>query len=215
LFTGIVEEIGTVKNTVNKGQTLVLTIQAKKILEDVHLGDSISINGVCLTVTSFTKDEFTVDVMPETYQSTNLKMLSNHHKVNLERAMAANGRFGGHIVSGHIDGTGEILAIKPLENAVTYKINIPSAYSKYCLPKGSITIDGTSLTIFKVENEVISISLIPHTRFYTILGSKNVGDPVNIEFDLLGKYVEKMLGLQEVKKDSNITTSFLSQNGYL
>jgi len=215
LFTGIVEEIGTVKNTVNKGQTLVLTIQAKKILEDVHLGDSISINGVCLTVTSFTKDEFTVDVMPETYQSTNLKMLSNHHKVNLERAMAANGRFGGHIVSGHIDVTGEILAIKPLENAVTYKINIPSAYSKYCLPKGSITIDGTSLTIFKVENEVISISLIPHTRFYTILGSKNVGDPVNIEFDLLGKYVEKMLGLQKVKKDSNITTSFLSQNGYL
>ena len=215
MFTGIVEEIGTVKNKVNKGQTLVLTIQAKKILEDVHLGDSISINGVCLTVTSFTKDEFTVDVMPETYQSTNLKMLSNHHKVNLERAMAANGRFGGHIVSGHIDGTGEILAIKPLENAVTYKINIPSAYSKYCLPKGSITIDGTSLTIFKVENEVISISLIPHTRFYTILGSKNVGDPVNIEFDLLGKYVEKMLGLQEVKKDSNITTSFLSQNGYL
>ena len=215
MFTGIVEEIGTVKNTVNKGQTLVLTIQAKKILEDVHLGDSISINGVCLTVTSFTKDEFTVDVMPETYQSTNLKMLSNHHKVNLERAMAANGRFGGHIVSGHIDVTGEILAIKPLENAVTYKINIPSAYSKYCLPKGSITIDGTSLTIFKVENEVITISLIPHTRFYTILGSKNVGDPVNIEFDLLGKYVEKMLGLQKVKKDSNITTSFLSQNGYL
>jgi len=215
LFTGIVEEIGTVKNTVNKGQTLVLTIQAKKILEDVHLGDSISINGVCLTVTNFTKDEFTVDVMPETYQSTNLKMLSNHHKVNLERAMAANGRFGGHIVSGHIDVTGEILAVKPLENAVTYKINIPMRYSKYCLPKGSITIDGTSLTIFKVENEVITISLIPHTRSNTILGSKNVGDTVNVEFDLLGKYVEKMLGLHEVKKDSNITTSFLSQNGYL
>lgn len=215
MFTGIVEEIGTVKNTVNKGQTLVLTIQAKKILEDVHLGDSIAINGVCLTVTSFTKDEFTVDVMPETYQSTNLKMLSNHHKVNLERAMAANGRFGGHIVSGHIDTTGEILAVKPLENAVIYKLKIPSRYSKYCLTKGSITIDGTSLTIFKVENEVITISLIPHTRSHTILGSKNVGDTINIEFDLLGKYVEKMLGLQEIKKDSNITTSFLSQNGYL
>ncbi len=215
MFTGIVEEIGTVKNTVNKGQTLVLTIQAKKILEDVHLGDSIAINGVCLTVTSFTKDEFSVDVMPETYQSTNLKILTNRQKVNLERAMAANGRFGGHIVSGHIDTNGEILEIKPLENAVTYKIKIPSSYSKYCLTKGSITIDGTSLTIFKVENEVITISLIPHTRFHTILGSKSVSDTVNIEFDLLGKYVEKMLGLHEIKKGSSITTSFLSQNGYL
>lgn len=215
MFTGIVEEIGTVKNTVKKGQTIILTIQAKKILEDVHLGDSIAINGVCLTVTSFTKDEFTVDVMPETYQSTNLNTLSNHHKVNLERAMATNGRFGGHIVSGHIDATGEILGIKPLENAVTYQIKIPSSYSKYCLTKGSITIDGTSLTIFKVEDEVITISLIPHTRFYTILGSKNVGDTVNIEFDLLGKYVEKMLGLHEIKKGSSITTSFLSRNGYL
>lgn len=215
MFTGIVEEIGTVKNTLKKGQTIVLTIQAKKVIEDVHLGDSIAVNGVCLTVTSFTKGEFTVDIMPETFQSTNLNMLANHNKVNLERAMAINGRFGGHIVSGHIDATGELLGIKPLENAITYQIKIPSKYLKYCLTKGSITIDGTSLTIFKIENEVITISLIPHTRSHTILGSKNIGDTVNIEFDLLGKYVENMLGLKEEKKGSNITSSFLSQNGYL
>lgn len=215
MFTGIIEEIGAVKNIVKKGQTLELTIQANTILEDVHLGDSISVNGVCLTVTQFTKNQFSVDVMPETFKASNLSKLTNNHKVNLERAMAANGRFGGHIVSGHIDGTGEILSVQTMENAVVYKIKIPSSYSKYCISKGSITIDGTSLTLFEVENEIVTVSLIPHTRSHTILGSKSVGDFVNIEFDLLSKYVEKMLGMNEVKKDSKLTTSFLSQNGYL
>lgn len=215
MFTGIVEEIGAVKNIVKKGKTLVLTIGASKILEDVHLGDSISVNGVCLTVTDFTKNEFSVDVMPETFQSSNLSTLASSQKVNLERAMAATGRFGGHIVSGHIDGTGKIVSVKSMENAVIYKINIPNRFAKYCIQKGSITIDGTSLTIFEVESDIVTISLIPHTRSYTILGSKKVGDVVNIEFDLLGKYVEKMLGMTETKKESTISTSFLSQNGYI
>ncbi|KQL39005.1 riboflavin synthase subunit alpha [Bacillus sp. FJAT-25509] len=215
MFTGIVEEIGTVKNIVKKGKTLVLTIGASEILEDVHLGDSISVNGVCLTVTNFTKNEFSVDVMPETFQASNLSTLVSSQKVNLERAMAANGRFGGHIVSGHIDGTGKIVSIKSMENAVIYKINIPSQFAKYCLQKGSITIDGTSLTIFEVETDIVTISLIPHTRSHTIIGSKKVGDVVNIEFDLLGKYVEKMLGMNETKKSNAITTSFLTQNGYI
>lgn len=215
MFTGIVEEIGAVKNIVKKGKTLVLTIEASKILEDVHLGDSISVNGVCLTVTDFTKNEFSVDVMPETFQSSNLSTLASSQKVNLERAMAATGRFGGHIVSGHIDGTGKIVSVKSMENAVIYKINIPNRFAKYCIQKGSITIDGTSLTIFEVESDIVTISLIPHTRSSTILGSKKVGDVVNIEFDLLGKYVEKMLGMTETKKESTISTSFLSQNGYI
>ena len=215
MFTGIVEEIGTVKNIVKKGQTLVLTINAKTILEDVHLGDSISVNGVCLTVTEFTGNGFSVDVMPETYQASNLKHLSNNQKVNLERAMAANSRFGGHIVSGHIDGIGEIISIKTMENAVIYKIKIPSGLSKYCINKGSITIDGTSLTLFEVDNDFVTISLIPHTRSHTILGSKSVGEIVNIECDILGKYVEKMLGMKVEKKETAITTSFLTQNGYL
>ncbi|WP_088067242.1 riboflavin synthase [Gottfriedia luciferensis] len=215
MFTGIVEEIGTVKNIVKKGKTLVMTIQATKILEDAHLGDSISVNGVCLTVTDFTKNEFSVDVMPETFQASNLNSLATSQKVNLERAMAANGRFGGHIVSGHIDCTGEIQSVNAMENAVIYKIKIPIQFAKYCIQKGSITIDGTSLTIFEVGTDCITVSLIPHTRSHTILGSKKVGDIANIEFDLLGKYVEKMLGMNEMKKESPITTSFLSQNGYL
>lgn len=215
MFTGIVEEIGSVKNIVKKGNTLLLTIQATTILDDIHLGDSISVNGVCLTVTQYTKEQFSVDVMPETYQATNLKNLSPNHKVNLERAMSANGRFGGHIVSGHIDGIGEILSIKSMENAVVYKIKISSRFSKYCINKGSITIDGTSLTLFEAGNDFVTVSLIPHTRSHTILGFKNVGDVVNIEFDLLAKYVEKMFGMNEPKSESKITASFLSQNGYV
>ncbi|WP_088042207.1 riboflavin synthase [Bacillus sp. EAC] len=215
MFTGIVEEIGSVKNIVKKGNTLLITIQATTILDDIHLGDSISVNGVCLTVTQFTKEQFSVDVMPETYQATNLKNLSPNHKVNLERAMSANGRFGGHIVSGHIDGIGEILSIKSMENAVVYKLKISSRFSKYCINKGSITIDGTSLTLFEAGNDFVTVSLIPHTRSHTILGFKNVGDVVNIEFDLLAKYVEKMIGMNQPKNESKITAAFLSQNGYV
>lgn len=215
MFTGIIEEIGTVKGIIKKGKTLTLTIQARTILTDVHLGDSIAVNGVCLTVTHFDSNQFAADVMPETFHSTNLSQLKQNSKVNLERAMSANGRFGGHFVSGHIDGIGKIISIKPVENAVLYKIEIPNHYSKYCLEKGSVTIDGTSLTIFEVDRDSITISLIPHTKTNSIVGEKNVGETVNLEFDLLGKYVERMVGIKETKNNSRITTSFLSENGYL
>lgn len=210
MFTGIIEEIGVVKHIKNSGQTLLLTIEATHILEDIQLGDSISVNGVCLTVTTFTKKDFTVDVMPVTYHDTNLKYLSSKSQVNLERAMLANGRFGGHIVSGHIDTVGEILSIKQSENAVLYHIQ---SDTRYCLEKGSITIDGTSLTLFGVTDNAITISLIPHTRANTILGTKKTGDLVNIEFDMLGKYVEKFL--LPTKKNTTITTSFLTENGFM
>lgn len=211
MFTGIIEEIGAVKKIHNSGQTLLITIEAKKILKDIHTGDSISVNGVCLTVTTFTTIDFTVDVMPVTYHDTNLKNLSNMSKVNLERALSANGRFGGHIVSGHIDTVGKISSVKQHSNAVLYHI---ATNTTFCLEKGSITIDGTSLTIFEVTRDEIGISLIPHTRNNTILGLKNEGDLVNIEFDILGKYIKNFLDLS-IKEDSPITTSFLSENGFL
>lgn len=208
MFTGIVEEIGTIKTIHDSG---LMTIEATHITKDIHIGDSISVNGVCLTVTTFTNTDFTVDVMPVTYHDTNLKNLSSKSQVNLERALPSNGRFGGHIVSGHVDTVGAIIKVKAKGNAVLYHIQTDTTY---CLQKGSITIDGTSLTIFEVTKDGIIISLIPHTRSHTILGSKVVGDLVNIEFDILGKYVEKLLGLSN-KKNSAITTSFLSENGFL
>jgi riboflavin synthase len=217
MFTGIIEEIGTLQKIHKQGSTLILTIHAQKVLSDVHLGDSISVNGVCLTVTEFSRTSFSVDVMPETFHSTSLSQLKAGSKVNLERAMAAGGRFGGHFVSGHIDGTGTITGIKAEENAVYIDISIPEHGVPYCLQKGSVAIDGTSLTIFYVKNRTITVSLIPHTRGESILGQKRVGAMVNIEFDLLGKYVHSML---EKKTESNntgtgITADFLKQTGFM
>jgi riboflavin synthase len=217
LFTGIIEEIGTVQKIQQQGASLVLTIQAQKILEDVHLGDSIAVNGACLTVTSFSRTSFSVDVMPETFYATSLSQLKPGSKVNLERAMAANGRFGGHFVSGHVDGTGTITAIRPEENAVYFDITIPEHGIPYIMPRGSVAIDGTSLTIFFVKERTITISLIPHTRGETILGQKRVGDIVNIEFDMLGKYVHSILEKKsEIKTTkTGITEDFLKQTGFM
>lgn len=216
MFTGIIEELGTIK-AINKGsETIVLTISAEKVLEDVQLGDSISVNGVCLTVTTFSQKSFTVDVMPETYRSTGLKGLSVHTKVNLERAMASGGRFGGHFVSGHIDGTGEIVQKRPEKNAIYYDIKVPEHLTKYLLYKGSVAVDGTSLTIFGLTEDTFTISLIPHTVSETVLGAKSKGDSVNIECDMLGKYVEKFVsGKSEPQsKKSGITLDYLTEHGF-
>lgn len=215
MFTGIIEEIGRVKQIQKNDTTYAMTIEAMTILEDVHLGDSIAVNGVCLTVTTFNKHDFTVDVMPETIKSTSLATLKQGSKVNLERAMKADGRFGGHFVSGHVDGVGEIIKKERSANAVYYKIQIPSDLQPYVLHKGSVTIDGTSLTIFGVEENMITISLIPHTYAETILGNKSVGDIVNIECDILGKYVYQMLN-QHVseKKKPILTAQFLEEHGF-
>lgn len=216
MFTGIVEEIGTVKKIV-KGSQSYLEIQADKILSDIHLGDSIAVNGVCLTVTSFSGKSFTADVMNETFNRSSLGQLKSGSHVNLERAMSANGRFGGHIVSGHIDGTGEVVSIKKDDNAVWYKISADSNIMKYIVEKGSIAIDGISLTVAKTENDNFSVSIIPHTASETILSEKKIGDIVNLENDIVGKYVERLLNFEnqeQSNKKSGITMDFLTKHGF-
>ncbi|RHW35708.1 riboflavin synthase [Neobacillus notoginsengisoli] len=218
MFTGIIEEIGTVSAIASTNISIVLTIDANKVLEDVKLGDSISVNGVCLTVTSFTKNRFTVDVMPETVKATDLRDLKKGSKVNLERAMAAGGRFGGHFVSGHIDGTGMIIGKERLDNAVYYEVEASSSILECIIFKGSVAIDGTSLTVFEVSPSSFKVSLIPHTLSETILSMKGRGDTVNIECDMLGKYVRQFLNPDSNKKTetkSSITTQFLQDKGFI
>jgi len=214
MFTGIVEEIGKIKNIEGTADSIVLTIEANKIVTDVSLGDSIAVNGVCLTVTSFTSNEFTVDVMPETVKATSLQSLTRNSKVNLERAMSANGRFGGHFVSGHVDGVGKIIRKERHSNAVYYEIQVDNHARNYLLLKGSVSVDGTSLTIFGLTNDTFTISLIPHTVSETILGDKGIGDIVNIECDMLGKYVEQFVMRTKEQPKSSITESFLAENGF-
>lgn len=215
MFTGIVEEVGKIK-AIKKGKNSArLVINAKKVLEDVKLGDSIAVNGVCLTVTEFSNSEFGVDVMHESLKKSSLSTLKNDSSVNLERAMLLNGRFGGHIVSGHIDGTGEIINIKNDDNAIWYTISAKDKIMKYIIEKGSITIDGISLTVANLSESDFSVSIIPHTQEETILKTKKIGDIVNLENDCIAKYVEKLLNFKEkseVKKD--ITMDFLLENGF-
>lgn len=217
MFTGIIEEIGTIKSINSNGISSQLCISANKILEDTKIGDSIAVNGVCLTVTSIKSNLFTADVMAETLRRSNLGSLIPQSKVNLERAMPANGRFGGHIVSGHIDGTGTIAETKPEGNAVWIKIKCSDNLLKYIIHKGSITIDGISLTVAKVTDSDFSVSIIPHTAANTTLLQKKSGDVVNLENDVVGKYIEKLLSFQKIdeqKPQSKITEEFLRQNGF-
>lgn len=194
MFTGIIEEVGTIASIRKGAHSCILTVRAKTVLEDVHLGDSIATNGVCLTVTSFTRDTFSADVMHETLNRSSLGKLRVGSPVNLERAMAANGRFGGHIVSGHIDGIGTIASIKEDDNAVWYSISSSPEILRLIVEKGSIAIDGISLTVASVDSKQFSVSVIPHTRAQTNLASKKLGDVVNLENDCIGKYVERLLG---------------------
>lgn len=218
MFTGIIEEIGTVAAIHQSGEAFVLTIAAKKVLEDVQLGDSIAVNGVCLTVTHFSKNQFSVDVMPETVKATSLRMAKRGSAVNLERAMAAGGRFGGHFLSGHVDGIGMIASKKPFENAVYYEIETDPALMKFIILKGSIAVDGTSLTVFGVTENSFTISLIPHTMKETVLGGKGSGDIVNLETDMIGKYVGHFLkgltSMDDQKGNNRITEQFLEENGF-
>lgn len=212
MFTGIIEEIGTVRRIEHGAKGARLTIQAKIVLEDTRIGDSIATNGVCLTVVSMTGDSFSADVMAESLRRSSLGTLQGGSPVNLERAMAANGRFGGHIVSGHIDGTGTIASQKREDNAVWVKIKTPAPLLRYIVEKGSIAIDGVSLTVAAVTDTDFSVSIIPHTGAQTILLGKKPGDPVNLECDVIGKYVEK---LTAPHKTGGISTNFLAENGFL
>ncbi|MDO3661574.1 riboflavin synthase subunit alpha [Bacillus sp. C28GYM-DRY-1] len=215
MFTGIIEETGTIESMKKAGHSMALTIKCSKILVDVHLGDSIAVNGICLTVTDFTNNQFTVDVMPETVKATSLNELSKGSKVNLERAMAANGRFGGHFVSGHVDGTAEITRIEEKSNAVYYDVKMDPSLTKTLVLKGSITVDGVSLTIFGLTEDTVTISLIPHTISETTFSEKKIGSKVNIECDMIGKYMYRFLHkANENKTQQSITKAFLSENGF-
>lgn len=217
MFTGIIEEIGEIKSIRQGTKSATLTISAEKVLDGSMIGDSIAVNGVCLTATTISSDCFTADVMAESMRRTALGKLSVGSKVNLERAMAAGGRFGGHIVSGHIDGTGVIKEFKREDNAVWITIEAPSKILKYIIEKGSITIDGVSLTVAYVDDTCFKVSIIPHTASNTILLDKKVGSDVNLENDIIGKYVEKLLGFKEeaTPNKSNIDADFLMRNGFI
>lgn len=212
MFTGIIEEVGQVLG-IGNGR---ISVKAHKVLQDVQLGDSIAVNGVCLTVTSFDKDSFQADVMPETIRRTSLSELKNGSPVNLERALTLQSRLGGHIVSGHIDGVGTIEALTEENNAVLMKISASADILRYIVEKGSVALDGISLTVAKVTKSDFTVSLIPHTRQVTNLGSKRQGSVINIENDVIGKYVEKLLQPQENLEEntSRITMEFLKNNGF-
>lgn len=227
MFTGLIEEIGTMKSIGRKGEAMLLEISARVVTEGLKLGDSIAVNGVCLTAIAFDAASFTVDVMPETYRNTNLKDLKPGGRVNLERAMAANGRFGGHIVQGHVDGVGKIVGTSRDQNAVVYEIApLRSALFKYIIPKGSVAVDGISLTVVEAGNGKFAVSIIPHTLAETVLAIKRPGDTVNLEGDVLGKYVEHLLkygkdhgepegeGSGSPSGPSGIDLPFLTANGF-
>ena len=210
MFTGIIEEVGKITN-IQGGTNYKLTIGASKILEDIHLGDSIAVNGICLTAIKWDNGSFTVDVMRETLERTSLHRLRAGSFVNLERALAANGRFGGHIVSGHIDGTGEIINIRRDANAVWYKIKTSEKIMEFIIEKGSIAIDGISLTVAKVDRSAFYVSVIPHTLENTILLRKKTGDIVNLENDIVGKYIKSFT---DKNSNSTLCESFLKSNGF-
>ncbi|UQZ81990.1 Riboflavin synthase [Paenibacillus konkukensis] len=220
MFTGIIEEIGAMRRISKQGQAMILTIGARTILEDVRLGDSIAVNGVCLTVVQYDEASITVDVMPETFRRTTLRKLHAGDPVNLERAMLAGGRFGGHIVQGHVDSTGTIAGRTPEENAVVFQIEPEDkGILKYMIPHGSITVDGISLTLVDVTERSFTVSIIPHTLAQTVLQNKKPGDEVNLEADVLGKYMEKLLlgrSKQEpARRQGGLTEAFLTENGFM
>ncbi len=231
MFTGIVETIGTIEYVREGSKSAVLSVAAPDIMDDVKIGDSIAVNGVCLTATTVSKRGFTADVMPETLRRSNLGMLKKGSPVNLERALPANGRFGGHIVSGHIDGTGRISFFKREDNAIWVTVDTEPHLLKYIVEKGSIAIDGVSLTVAYVDSKCFKVSLIPHTSDVTIITKKKVGDTVNLENDIVGKYVEKLLGYDLSRdvnnrtrensfdkthdRNSDLTMNTLFENGFL
>jgi riboflavin synthase len=217
MFTGIVEEVGTVRRVVSGHTSGEIAVRAAKVLEGTKIGDSIAVNGVCLTVTALLSDGFTADVMPETLRRSNLGRLRQGNPVNLERAMAADGRFGGHIVSGHIDGIGTITEVRREANAVWVRIQAPQSILNLIVEKGSIAIDGISLTVAAVQAESFQVSIIPHTGSETTLLRKDVGDPVNLENDIVGKYVQRLLhpaDPQPKQQESRITLEFLAEHGF-
>jgi len=220
LFTGIIEEIGTIERIERGARSSRLTIAGDVIFSDLKLGDSVAVDGICLTASAISGKQFSADVMPETLSRTALGQLSSGDRVNLERAMAADGRFGGHIVSGHIDGLGKIAHMRTDDNAVWVRIDTEASILRYIIEKGSIAIDGISLTVAALDESGFSVSIIPHTGSETTLLSKRPGDLVNLENDQIGKYVERLMLLGDGRAHnvrpykSSITAEFLAEHGF-
>ena len=225
MFTGIVEEKGEILSIERGSISAILTIRAKEVLTGTKIGDSIAVSGVCLTVTRLSGDRFSADVMAETLRRSALGELRVGSHVNLERALAVGGRMGGHIVSGHIDGTGKILSIRTEDNAVWYRITADPKIIRLVVEKGSVTIDGISLTVAAVHADSFEVSVIPHTREVTTLSEKDVGDSVNLENDIIGKYVERLLqgqgGITPISSEASgasasgtLTMEFLAEHGF-
>ncbi|MDP3305810.1 MAG: riboflavin synthase [Erysipelotrichaceae bacterium] len=213
MFTGIIEEVGTVQRVQRGSRSASLTIMASVVLKDVKVGDSIATNGVCLTVTTFDAHSFTVDVMAETMRASNLELLSSGSRVNLERALRLSDRLGGHIVSGHVDGVGLITKKEKEDNAVWITVKTSRDLLKYMIVKGSITIDGISLTIQKLTDDGFMVSIIPHTNDVTTLLERSVGTKVNLECDVIAKYTERLLSASS--SSSGIDEQFLARHGFM
>lgn len=217
MFTGIIEELGVIQEIKKSSKSSKLLIKANKVLENTNVGDSICTNGVCLTVTDLKANSFEADVMAETLRRSNLGDLTVGSKVNLERALTLESRLGGPIVSGHIDGVGEIISLVKEDNATWVTVKAKSDILRYVVLKGSITIDGISLTVAYVDENVFKVSIIPHTAQETTLLNKSIGETVNLECDVISKYVEKLMGLttkEENKKNTLLTEDFLKENGF-
>lgn len=218
MFTGLVSELGVVKSCKQSGNSFKLEIGASRILKDLRIGDSIAVNGACLTVVEFNKDSFKVDVMPQTSKNTVVPNFKMGDKVNLERTVRLGDRLDGHIVQGHVDFVGKIISYKKDDIAMIISISVDKKALKYIVLKGSIAIDGISLTVSQVAEDWFSVSIIPHTAKNTTLGWKKEGDWVNIETDILGKYVEKLLfynNNSESTADSKLTKNILLENGFM
>jgi riboflavin synthase len=207
MFTGIVEEVGIVGG-ISPGQ---LVVGAKMVLESTKPGDSIDVNGACLTVTSLSSDSFTVDIMPETIRRTNIGKLHYGDPVNLERAMPVGGRFGGHLVQGHVDGTGKVMSLTPEEGAIIARISTPTELMPYIVTKGFIAVDGVSLTVIGYDDFSFSVSLVAYTRQRTTLGNRKPGDVVNLEVDVIAKYVER----RSLSDNRGVTLNLLEEHGFL
>ena len=216
MFTGIIEEIGRVRHVISNRTSGQISIQADTVLENTRPGDSIAVNGVCLTAAKLLPDGFIADVMPETLRRTNLGALCTDSRVNLERALAADGRFGGHIVSGHIDGTGTIRTVRREENAVWITVEAAPDVLNLIVEKGSVAIDGVSLTVAGLTEQSFRVSLIPHTGGHTTLLTKKAGDPVNLENDIIGKYVQRLITgpAPAPLPESRVTEDFLREHGF-
>lgn len=215
MFTGLVEEVGKVLDIAEENKIWTITFECKKVVKNISIGDSIAVNGVCLTANEFDNSSFKANVMAETIRKTNLGFLKCGSLVNLERALKIGNRLGGHIVSGHIDGIGVISEFKNEGDAIWISISSSKEILKYMVYKGSVAIDGVSLTVSYVDEEIFKVSIIPHTKEATTLTKKNTRDLVNIECDVIGKYVEKLLNYTDVKKESNIDMNFLKENGFI